>query len=204
MDRRSFLGTALAISATTALPGRGLGLENSTPLTGWRTFEVTSRIEITNPEGVTQLWLPLPSVDAPEWVRNEGESWSGNADSVMVARDKKYGAGILHAVWKSAGAIPALEVISRCSTRDRATDFANPSNSARPDPRLQTLYTAATELIPNDGIVRATAAGIVKGADIDIARPGQSMSGWWKTRRAIRRRAAADSATSASCLNPAT
>jgi len=29
MDRRSSLGAGLAISAATALPGRGLGLENS-------------------------------------------------------------------------------------------------------------------------------------------------------------------------------
>jgi hypothetical protein len=68
MDRRSFLGAGAALSATAAFAGRSLaGQELEAQSFGWRTFEVTSRIEIPNPEGVTQVWLPLPSVDAPAW-----------------------------------------------------------------------------------------------------------------------------------------
>ncbi len=171
MDRRSFLSAGAALSAAAAFPGRGLaGQELGTQSFGWRTFEVTSHIEILNPEGVTQAWLPLPSVDAPAWVRNEGDSWSGNADSVNFVREQKYGAGMLHAEWKATSAAPVLEVISRFCTRDRKTDFSTPSNPAELEPRLRALYTAATELIPNDGIVRATAAGIVKGTGTDIAK----------------------------------
>ena len=171
MDRRSFLSAGAALSAAAAFPGRGLaGRELEAQSSGWRAFEVTSRIEILNPDGVAQAWLPLPSVDAPAWVRNEGNSWSGNTDSVKFVQEPKYRAGMLHAEWKATAAAPVLEVVSCFSARDRMTDFSMPSNPAALEPRLRTLYTAATELIPNDGIVRAKADGIVKGAGTDVAK----------------------------------
>ena len=169
MDRRSFLHAGVALSAATALPGRGSAQPDfDGPSAGWRTFEVTSRIEILKPECVTQAWLPLPCVDAPAWVRNRGDFWTGNSDSVKVVRDKKYGAEFLRAQWSATETAPTLEVISRVSTRDRMTDFSTPSNPARLKRQLRTLYTASTALIPADGIVRETAAGIVKGAEIDV------------------------------------
>jgi transglutaminase-like putative cysteine protease len=116
----------------------------------------------------TQAWLPLPSVDAPAWVRNEGDAWSGNAESVEIVRDKKYGASMLHAQWTANEAAPALEVVSRFSARDRMTDFSRPCRPETLEPRLRTLYTAGTSLIPVDGIVRDTGSAIVKGADTDV------------------------------------
>jgi transglutaminase-like putative cysteine protease len=170
VNRRHFLKIGIVISSVAAWPRAVLAQRSgeSAPAPGWRSFDVRSRIEILKPEGITQAWLPLPSVDAPAWVRNEGDFWSGNADSVKVVREKKYGAEMLHAEWNAAEAAPALEVISRFSTRDRVTDFSSPSNPDRLERRLRTLYTAGTDLIPTDGIVRQTAAGIVKGAEIDV------------------------------------
>ena len=170
MNRRDFLGTVAVISSAAAWPHDVLSRERAeiTPAPAWRSFEVTSRIEILKPEGSTQAWLPLPSVDAPAWVRNDGNPWTGNAENVEIVRDGKYGTGILHASWAINETAPALEVISRLSARDRATDFSNPSRPASLEPRLRTLYTAGTNLIPVDGIVRHTASGIVKGADVDI------------------------------------
>jgi hypothetical protein len=132
LDRRFFLKTGLVVSAAAALSRYASAQQASdpTPGSGWRSFEVTSRIEILTPEGVTQVWLPLPSVDAPAWVRNEGDFWSGNADSVKVVRERRYGAEILHAEWNATEAAPALEVISRFSTRDRMTD--SPVRRIRP------------------------------------------------------------------------
>jgi len=170
MNRRSFLNTGVVISAAVAWPRVAFTHQsaNSAPVPRWRSFELTSRIEILKPEAGAQAWLPLPSVAAPAWVRNEGNTWSGNAESVNVMHDNKYGAGILYARWSANEAAPVLEVVSRFSARDRMTDFSNPPEPAALEPRLRTLYTAGTALIPVDGIVRETAAGIVKGADADI------------------------------------
>ncbi len=168
MNRRDFLRTGSVISSVAAWPRAVLSQSSSESAPAWRKFEVTSRIEIPKPKAVTQVWLPLPSVEAPDWVRNEGNTWSGNADSVKVVEENKYGAKILHAEWNATAASPALEVISRISTRDRTIDFSSPSNPVRLEQRLRTLYTAGTDLIPTDGIVRETAAGIVKGTQIDV------------------------------------
>ena len=30
----------------------------------WRTFELTTRIEVANPQGATRIWVPLPGIEA--------------------------------------------------------------------------------------------------------------------------------------------
>lgn len=172
MHRRSFLKAGIAASA---LAVRG-PLAHAAPLlqdeAGWRTFEVVSRVEIQGASGPSQAWLPLPSVDAPAWIRNLGEEWSGNADALDVVADAKYGARMLHAEWQSGQEPPLLEVRTRVSTRNRATEFALRDSSAFLRPRERALYTSPTTLIPTNGIVKSTADAIVGDArtDADKAR----------------------------------
>ena len=172
MNRRNFLRSGIALSSAAAWPRAVAAQQSGASVPDWRSFEVTSRIGIQNADAPTQVWLPLPCVEAPAWLRNEGNLWSGNADSVNIVLEKKYGTQILHAQWKTVEAAPTLEVINRFSTRDRMTDFSKPLNPDRLEPGLRTLYTAGTDLIPNDGIVQEKAAGIVKDSatDVDQAR----------------------------------
>jgi transglutaminase-like putative cysteine protease len=138
---------------------------------GWRQFEVTSRIEIVDAASSTRAWLPLPSLEEPAWVRNQGNLWAGNAAAMTPMREGKYGAGFLYAEWTDETA-PVLEVISRFSARDRTVDFSAPSKAHVLDGRSRKLYTSPTALIPTDGIVRATARKITANAasDLDKAR----------------------------------
>jgi len=168
MKRRDFLKSSAAAAATAALPWN-----ESIAQTGWRTFEVTTRVEIAKPQGVSRVWLPLPLAFDTDWHRSSGNSWSGNASRAQIMRDGKYGAAMLYAEWQAAQPAPSIEVASRFATRDRAVDLP------RPNPLVKLLaaadtafFTAPTELIPTDGIVRKTALGIVKGArsDVDKAR----------------------------------
>src|SRR5258708_9571123 len=57
-------------------------------------------------------------------------------------------------------------------TRDRAVDFSRPDSSLELSAADRKFFTAPTELIPTDGIVRKTALEITKGAktDVDKAR----------------------------------
>ena len=166
MNRRGFLKNSLAVTCLSALPPSAFALTDSLTAPGWRDFEVVSRIEILEADGTAQAWLPLPSVDAPDWVRNGGNSWSGNATRVTIVRDPQYGAEILHVEW-DAVAQPVIEVASRVTTRDRPTDFSGARAPASLDDRQRRLYTAGTALIPIDGIVRETSTGIVKHARDD-------------------------------------
>src|SRR6185295_1337097 len=72
MRRRELLGAAIVA----ALPWRRL---RAAADAGWRTFEVTTRAEISRPEGISRAWLPLPLKQDTDWQRAAGNTWTGNA-----------------------------------------------------------------------------------------------------------------------------
>ena len=168
MRRRAFLKVSAAAAAAGSLSWRSAG---ATP--DWQTYDVATKVTILKPRGASRAWVPLPLVDDTDWHRAIGNSWSGNAAKVQVHSDGKYGAAMLLAEWSEGEQAPVVEVTSRFMTRDRAIDFSRPNANV---PRLSAadyaFYTAATELIPTDGIVRETSRDVVKGArtDLDKAR----------------------------------
>src|SRR5437879_12377626 len=66
MNRRDFLSSTAAVSAALAFPlgqrkWRPLG--RSTSAAGdWRSFEVTTRVEVLKPAGTTRIWVPAALV----------------------------------------------------------------------------------------------------------------------------------------------
>ncbi|TAH45753.1 MAG: transglutaminase, partial [Betaproteobacteria bacterium] len=143
MNRRNFLKTSAlaaaiampavtraadaAVPAATSAPGVSFPPFAPTPDTGWRRFEVSSRIEPSPAEGVIRAWVPLPSMDQADWFRPMGNLWQGNAETTRVVRDAASGAQMLYAEWAASTGAPVLEVVSRVATRDRATDFTRPA-----------------------------------------------------------------------------
>ena len=127
-----------------------------------------SGLSLAKPSGRTQAWLPLPAVKEQGWIEPLGNAWNTNAKSAVLKQDPKYGAQMLHVEWADAEAAPVAEVVSRFATRDRAVDFTKPGAvQALSDAELG-LYTGATELMPTDGIVKATADKITAGASTDL------------------------------------
>lgn len=171
ISRRDMLMGSAAAGAALLLPRDGLAQAAFAPKPGkWRDFEVVTRLDLAS-QGRAQAWIPLPSVDEVQWIRPGRSEWQTNASSAEVVRDPKYGAQMLHVVFKEGEAAPAIEVRSRFSLRDRAEDFAAgkaPALSAAE----RKLYLEATELMPTDGIVRDTAEKAVAGkaGDVDKAR----------------------------------
>src|SRR5262245_58607567 len=100
IDRRDLLKAGRAVSAIPLLP-RAASAEGAFALRpgAWRRFEVTMRLEIVAPAGATQAWIPIPSINEAAWFRSEGSDWNSNAESVVLARDPEYGAGMLHVTW---------------------------------------------------------------------------------------------------------
>jgi transglutaminase-like putative cysteine protease len=172
MKRRSFLKAGTAAAALNAFPRVAFAQQLPFDLRpgGWRTFEVTTRVEILKPEGAARAWIPLPSVES-DYQKVVGSSWSGNA-SVRKAADPKYGAGMAVAEWQPSEKAPVVEVTSKFSTRNRVIDFSRHDPSIKIDPATRKFTTAPTELIPTDGIVRKTAYEITRGKtrDMDKAR----------------------------------
>ena len=162
MDRRSFLKTG---AAAAALPWPSVFAASQ-----WRAYEVTTRVEILKPQGASRAWLPLPLVEDTPWQRNIGNQWSGNAAHTQVLSDGKYGAAMLYAQW-NADSAPVLELTSRFATRDHAVDVARPrADAERLSAAERAFFTAPTEYIPTDGIVRDTAREIVRKERTDIGK----------------------------------
>ncbi|MFY9990895.1 MAG: transglutaminase domain-containing protein [Rhodoplanes sp.] len=169
MDRRDVLKSCLALSAAASLP-RMAGAQDAFLVRPgpWRNFEVVTRLEIAKPAGKTQAWIPLPAVNEAGWFRSLGSAWTTNAPKAALVRDPKYAAEMLHVEWGDGEPAPVVEVASRISTRDRATDFAAPARAAPLSDAARKLYPEGTELIPTDGIVKATSDKITAGASTDL------------------------------------
>ena len=58
MDRRGFLQSTGIVAASLALPKAGRLWAESATSGGWRTFEVTTRVEVLKYSGTTRVWLP--------------------------------------------------------------------------------------------------------------------------------------------------
>jgi transglutaminase-like putative cysteine protease len=171
MNRRSFLRTAVVCAASASLPRAAFSLPSGfDPKPGrWRIFEVTTTVELLNPSGTSRVWLPLPSLHDDEWIKPMGNLWSGNAHTMRPYREDRYDTQLLFAQWRKGESSPRLEVVSRFATRDRAVDWNQPRPGALSRAQRR-LFTAPTELIPTDGIVRATAKAASKGSRSDLEK----------------------------------
>ena len=171
MKRRELL----TLAAAAALPWRRLRAAEP----GWRTFEVTTRAEITKAHGVSRAWLPLPLEGDTGWQRNLGNSWTGNTSRTVAVRTTAYGVSMLYAEWPGDETAPYVEVKSRFATRDRAVNLSAAQEGAvRLGAAERALYTAPTESIPCDGLVRETALlRAAKGARTDLDK-GRAIYEW--------------------------
>lgn len=167
--RRSLLKAASGALAFAALPGAALAQQQEKrrfePRPGdWRSFEVTTTVNLQKSNGPSKVWVPLASVDT-DWQRSLSSNWSGNGKIMRVGTDNHYGAKYLVAEFDGS-APPVLEVTSRVQTRDRAADWSHSDFEQEAAGDLR-KWIQPTELMPTDGIVRFTARQIVAGARSD-------------------------------------
>jgi transglutaminase-like putative cysteine protease len=173
MERRTFL-KSVGVSTAAVLAGVPASRRVAEATGhGWRTFEVTTKVEVANPSGVTRVWLPLPLAVETDYHKLLGNNWKGNAAVTRAQRDEKYDASFLYVEWPASEKAPSLEVVSRFSTRDRFVDVNKPMASpVKENPAILKTNLAPTKLMPLDGIVLETSREIVKTAktDLDKAR----------------------------------
>ena len=132
MERRTFLRTATLASAAAALGRVPAARASSTGPERWRAFEITTRVEIINPAGTTRVWVPLPLAQDTDYHKSLGHTWGGNAASVQVVRDAKYGAVMAIAEWPAGATLPTLPNAWRSS---RGSAHATVRSTSAPRPR---------------------------------------------------------------------
>lgn len=157
MHRRDFFKAGAAATAAAAvgtiLPRRGEANELAQSSPNFRLFEVTTYVDLAQPEPGMQLWLPLFQ-SAGGYQKLIGMRWESDA-AIQIDRDSKFGATVLHARW--AKAPQRIAVVQRVVTWDRFRSEASPATTTAE--RL--FWARPSASIPTNGIVRETARRIV-------------------------------------------
>ncbi|HEV3201321.1 MAG TPA: transglutaminase-like domain-containing protein [Bryobacteraceae bacterium] len=170
MNRRDFLHSAGAMSASLALPGTALFAEGVAP-GRWRTFEVKTRVEVLKPAGTTRVWLPAALIGKTAFQKTLSNTFSAEGGTARIVQGRVDGCGIIAAEFP-AGVKPVLRLRSRAATRNYVVDLSAPPKAPKANTAELEHFLRPTKLLPTDGIVNATAAEITSGrkTDVDKAR----------------------------------
>ena len=169
MNRRDLLRAAGLVSAGFAFPKSGQLFAETHEPGNWRTFEVTTHIEVLKPSGATRIWLPAALDRRTPYQRTLANTFKCEGGSARVVETKTDALRIIAAEFP-VGAPPVLTLTSRIATRDWAVDL-----SARSQPRKANAgelkhFLRPTKLLPTDGIVKENALQITRTATTDAGK----------------------------------
>jgi transglutaminase-like putative cysteine protease len=169
MNRRNFLRSAGVVSASLALPKTArLFALGETP-GGWRTFEVTTHVEVLKSSGTTLVWLPAALIRETTYQKTLANDFRAEGGTAEIVERKADSLGIVAAKYP-AGVKPVLTLTSRISTKNNAVDLSAPGKAPKADRAELENFLQPSKLIPTDGIVKARAAEITRGAATDLEK----------------------------------
>ena len=170
MNRRQFLqSTAIACAGVVSRPPN-LFAQGSASV-DWRTFEVTTRVEVLEPRGMTRVWLPAALAVRTPYQRTLSNVFTAEGGAARIIESENDGLSIVVAEFAES-VKPVLTLTSHVSTRPHAIDLSTPAARSSVDDKSLAHFLRPTKLLPTDGIVRATATDITRGArtNLDKAR----------------------------------
>src|SRR5271163_380093 len=168
MNRRDFFRSAGIAAAVLAFPKAGKS-QPSAAAAEWRTFDVTTRVEVLQPAGVTRIWVPTALVRPEPFQKTLSNTFNAVGGAAKIVESKPDALGIVAAEFPS-GVKPVLTVTSRIATRNVAVDLAAPGSAAKVDHADLAYFLQPTKLLPTDSIVKETALDITKGANTDVVK----------------------------------
>ena len=162
LNRRRFLSTAATatVAATWLTTGSSVRAESAAPSSGWRIFDVTTKVDLNKADGPAKLWLPTAQT-AGSYQKAEAPTWIANGADVQMMKGPASGADILAVNWDAQAQDRVITLTQRVMTRNRTAD--EPVAAAGEAELAHELRSTPSQ--PTDGIVKATAMGIVEGRD---------------------------------------
>ncbi|MFC5300979.1 transglutaminase-like domain-containing protein [Azospira restricta] len=145
------------------------------PAPRWRSYELTTRIEVRRGSGPTRLWLPLALFKDTPWQRALGHGWQGNFARAGIYRDPAAEMEVFTAEWAD-GVPPQLELVSRVETQDRHFDVTK-KHCAPERGEILRRNLQSTELMPINDKTREIAERIV-GRVRDPLAQGKVLYDW--------------------------
>lgn len=169
MNRRDFPRVAGVFSAAAVLPGTNQFQAIAAESSSWRTFEVTTRVEVLNSTGPTRVWLPTALITPTPFQQTLSNKFEAPGASTKLIETKPDALGIVSADFP-AGVPPVVTLTSRVATRNCAADFAASGKAPKASPAELEHFLRPTKLLPTGGIVKSTALEITSGAKTDFDR----------------------------------
>ena len=171
MNRRDLLRAAGLVSAGFAFPKSGHLFAETEKPGNWRTFEVTTHIEVLKPSGPTRIWLPAALDVHTPYQRTLANTYKCDGGSAKLVEIKPDALRMLAAEFP-AGVQPALTLTSRVATRDWAANLSAPPHAHKASADELKHFLRPTKLLPTDGIVKENALQITRATatDVDKAR----------------------------------
>src|SRR5260370_18605651 len=169
MNRRDFLRSAGVGPATLAFPKtEGLFALGETP-GGWRTFEVTTSVQVLKPSGPTLIWVAAALIRETPFQRTLANQFTAEGGAAEMIENKTDAVGIIAAKYP-AGVTPVLRLTSRAATKNYSVDFSAPGKAPQPDRAELEHFLQPTKVIPTDGPVKATATEATSGTKTDFEK----------------------------------
>ncbi len=169
MNRRDFLRMASGVSAGLALSRTGHLFAQGATSVSWRTFEVTTSVEVLKPSGTTRIWVPAALISQTPFQKTLSNTFNAEGGTAEIVETNPYSLGIISAEFP-AGVRPILTATSRVATKNYAVDLSVPSKAAKETQAELAHFLQPTKLLPTDGIVKATAIEITSGAKTDVEK----------------------------------
>ena len=169
MNRRDFLQSGGIASVSLAFAKAECLFSQDTSLDHWRTFQVTTRVEVLKTSGTTRIWVPAALISETPFQKTLKNTFNCEGGTAKMVESKTDGLGIIAAEFP-AGVRPILTVTSSIATKDCAVDLS--ARGAAPKEGRAELehFLRPTKLLPTDGIVKATASKITEGAKTDVEK----------------------------------
>jgi transglutaminase-like putative cysteine protease len=169
MNRRDFLRSATVVSAGLALSKAEYVFAADVPSGAWRTFDVTTHVEILKSSGITRIWVPAALISPTPFQKTLSNQYVAPGGKVKLVKDKAESLGIVSAEFP-AGVKPELTVTSRISTQNIAVDLSAPSKGHKANHAELEYFLQPSSFVPTDGIVKETAMQATKGANTDLEK----------------------------------
>jgi transglutaminase-like putative cysteine protease len=169
MNRRDFLQSTGIFSASLAFPKARRLFARGSKVDQWRTFEVTTRVEVLKTSGTTRIWLPAALISETPFQKTLSATFQPDGGTAKMMEDKSDALGIIAAEFPS-GVRPILTLTSRVATKTYAVDLSAPNSAPKVDPADLEHFLRPTKLLPTDGIVKATAIEITSDAKTDVEK----------------------------------
>src|SRR5580704_9345592 len=107
MKRRDFLRSAGMVSAAMAFPRAGRTLAEGTATEAWRTFDVTTSVQVLKPSGTTRIWMPAALLNPTPFQKTLANDFKAEGGTAKLVERSDDSLGIIVAEFP-AGVMPVL------------------------------------------------------------------------------------------------